>query len=66
MQVFKNEFLHFLIIFILAIIILLGVYKFANECYEVGYLDACKDMYKNSIKYKLIENSDGSKEWVLK
>jgi uncharacterized protein YpmB len=33
------------------------------EKYEEGYLDACKDFYKGKLKYDLIENDDGTKEW---
>ena len=32
--------------------------------YERGYLDACKDFYQGKLKYKLIENPDGTKEWI--
>ena len=32
--------------------------------YEEGYLDACKDQYQGKkLKYQLIENKDGTKEW---
>lgn len=31
--------------------------------YEKGYLDACKDFYQGKLKYALVENSDGTKEW---
>ena len=31
--------------------------------YEEGYLDACKDSYQGKLKYTLIENPDGTKEW---
>ena len=48
----------------------LGIYAFievhkdsAKSNYEEGYLDACKDFYKGKLKYDLIENSDGTKEW---
>lgn len=34
-----------------------------SENYEKGYLDACKDFYKGKLKYDLIENEDGTKEW---
>jgi len=33
------------------------------EKYEEGYLDACKDFYKGKLKYDLIENDDGTREW---
>ena len=34
-----------------------------KQQYEAGYLDACKDFYKGKLKYDLIENPDGTKEW---
>lgn len=48
----------------------LGIYHYVrgskvltHQAYEKGYLDACKDFYKGKIKYDLIENPDGTKEW---
>lgn len=35
----------------------------AKSNYEEGYLDACKDFYKGKLKYDLVENPDGTKEW---
>ena len=47
-----------------------GIYAFievhknsAKSNYEEGYLNACKDFYKGKLKYDLVENSDGTKEW---
>ena len=47
-----------------------GIYAFievhkdsAKSNYEEGYLDACKDFYQGKLKYDLVENSDGTKEW---
>ena len=47
-----------------------GIYAFievhknsAKSNYEEGYLDACKDSYKGKLKYDLVENPDGTKEW---
>ena len=47
-----------------------GIYAFievhknsAKSNYEEGYLDACKDFYKGELKYVLVENPDGTKEW---
>lgn len=31
--------------------------------YEKGYIDACKDFYKGKLKYDLVENGDGTREW---
>lgn len=31
--------------------------------YEQGYIDACKDFYQGKLKYTLIENNDGTREW---
>lgn len=35
----------------------------AKEQYEQGYKAACKDFYKGKLKYDLIENLDGTREW---
>ena len=34
--------------------------------FEKGYIQACKDNYQGKLKYQLVENSDGTKEWKLK
>ena len=34
-----------------------------QEHYKKGYIDACKDFYKGKLKYDLIENEDGTREW---
>lgn len=34
-----------------------------DKSYEQGYLDACKDFYKGKIKYDLVTNPDGTREW---
>lgn len=34
-----------------------------TETYEQGYLEACKDFYKGKLKYDLIQNPDGTREW---
>lgn len=31
--------------------------------YERGYVDACKDFYKGKLKYDLVTNQDGTREW---
>ena len=31
--------------------------------YERGYVDACKDFYKGKLKYDLVTNPDGTREW---
>ena len=31
--------------------------------YESGYIDACKDFYQNKVRYDLITNPDGTREW---
>lgn len=31
--------------------------------YELGYKEACKDFYNGKLRYDLIENPDGSREW---
>ena len=47
-----------------------GIYAFievhkdsAKSNYEEGYLDACKDLHQGKLKYDLVENHDGTKEW---
>ena len=35
----------------------------AKEEYEKGYIDACKDFYKGKLKYDLVDNGDGTREW---
>ena len=47
-----------------------GIYAFievhknsAKSNYEEGYLDACRDFYQGKLKYDLVENPDGTKEW---
>ena len=54
--------------FIILIVLIFGWYgaREAKEQYEKGYIDACKDNYQGKLKYQLVENSDGTKEWKLK
>ena len=59
-----------IIIAILFTLFYFGIYSFievhkdsAKRNYDEGYLDACKDFYKGKLKYELIENADGTKEW---
>ena len=33
------------------------------KAFEQGYIEACKDFNRGKLKYKLIENDDGSKTW---
>lgn len=41
------------------------VTQILQQTYERGYLDCAKDQYqKKPLKAKLIENPDGSKNWV--
>ena len=37
--------------------------KLISDNYEKGYVDACKDSYRGKLKYVLVENTDGTKEW---
>lgn len=32
--------------------------------YEKDYVDACKDDFKGKLKYDLVENLDGTQEWM--
>lgn len=34
-----------------------------DKGYQQGYVDACKDFYKGKLKYDLVENEDGTREW---
>ena len=34
-----------------------------EERYEQGYKDACADFYQGKLKYDLVTNSDGTREW---
>ena len=34
-----------------------------KNSYERGYVDACKDFYKGKLKYDLVTNPDGTREW---
>ena len=38
----------------------------ASKAKEEGYIDACKDFYAGSLKASLVENKDGTANWVLK
>lgn len=31
--------------------------------FEKGYVQACKDNYQGKLKYQLVDNPDGTKEW---
>lgn len=50
---------------ILSVIMLIIAYynERVNIQYEKGYVDACKDFYQGKLKYELIENNNGTKEW---
>lgn len=34
-----------------------------EQRYEQGYKDACADFYQGKLKYDLVTNSDGTREW---
>lgn len=34
-----------------------------NQGFEQGYIEACKDFYKGKLKYDLVDNPDGTREW---
>jgi hypothetical protein len=62
--------IHPIIVAIVFALFYFGIYEFievhkdsAKSNYEEGYLDACKDFYKGELKYVLVENPDGTKEW---
>ena len=52
-----------LIIFALICLLATYIYAWKQVGYESGYVDACKDFYKGKLKYDLVENPDGTKEW---
>jgi hypothetical protein len=35
----------------------------SKNSYERGYVEACKDSYKGKLKYNLVTNPDGTREW---
>ena len=62
--------IHSIIIAIVFALFCFGIYAFvevhkdsAKSNYEEGYLDACEDFYQGKLKYDLVENPDGTKEW---
>lgn len=72
-----RQFFHFnalwinpIIVAILFTLFYFGIYAFvevhknsAKSNYEKGYLDACKDSHKGKLKYDLVTNPDGTREW---
>ena len=34
-----------------------------EQRYEQGYKDACADFYQGKLKYDLVTNPDGTREW---
>lgn len=61
-HIYKEIIIALSIVFI-AIFIAIGVLQANRNAYEKGYVAACKDFYKGKVKYDLIENEDGTKEW---
>lgn len=47
----------------LVFVIYCGEKNVAVNYYERGYVDACKDSYKGKLKYDLVNNPDGTREW---
>lgn len=37
--------------------------KIANNAYNQGYIDACKDFYQCKLKYDLVKHADGTITW---
>ena len=52
-----------LIVVVLVCLLATYVYAWRQVGYEAGYVEACKDFYKGKLKYDLVENPDGTKEW---
>lgn len=62
--------INLIIVAIVSVLFYFGIHAFievhkdsAKRNYEEGYLDACKDFYQGKLKYDLVENPDGTKEW---
>ena len=45
------------------VLIVFGLAFAFKAVYENGYKDACRDFYKGKLKYDLVENADGTREW---
>lgn len=37
--------------------------KIADNAYNQGYIDACKDFYQGKLKYDLVKHADGTITW---
>ena len=66
-----KDFLAFICFFVLFPLIILYIFilcgnNIRENSFERGYIQACKDNYKGKLKYHLVENDDGTKEWKLK
>lgn len=63
----SDDFKGFLLVsaVILAIIFIFGWWdeRELKERYEQGYKDACADFYQGKLKYDLVTNPDGTREW---
>lgn len=51
--------------FLILILLIIGwcAGREAKEQYEQGYKDACADFYQGKLKYDLVSNPDGTREW---
>lgn len=52
-----------IVLIIVLILLILSDFIFYNRIYESGYIDACKDFYQGKVRYDLITNPDGTREW---
>lgn len=52
-----------IVLFIVLILLILSDFIFYKRIYESGYIDACKDFYQGKVRYDLITNPDGTREW---
>ena len=65
----KNNLNISVIILIIGVILILtgfilGIHELAKkDGYESGYKAACADFYQGHLKYDLITNPDGTREW---
>ena len=64
---YKEDYIFLFVILLLLVGLLFvmdsNVNNIITNSYERGYVDACKDSYKGKLKYDLVTNPDGTREW---
>ena len=62
-----DDFKGFLFVIAVILIILFAIgwceKRDLEERYQQGYKDACADFYQGKLKYDLVTNPDGTREW---